>query len=87
MTAVDIPAIPHLLAVSDLDAEQFEALLDLAAVMKRHPLAWHTALEGRSVACLFAQPSTRMRVSVEAAIFRSARTNARVEVPYLPRRA
>jgi ornithine carbamoyltransferase len=70
VTAVDIPAIPHLLAVSDLNTEQFDALLDLAAVMKRHPLAWHTALEGRSVACLFAQHSTRIRVSFEAAIFR-----------------
>lgn len=70
MTAIDIPAIPNLLAVSDLDARQFDALLDLATTMKRHPLAWHTALAGRSVACLFAEPSTRTRVSFEAAIFR-----------------
>jgi ornithine carbamoyltransferase len=38
--------------------------------MKLHPLAWRSALEGRSVACYFAKPSTRMRVSFEAAINR-----------------
>jgi ornithine carbamoyltransferase len=70
VTAIDIPAISHLLAVRDLDARQLDALLDLAATMKRHPLAWHTTLVGHSVACLFAEPSTRTRVSFEAAIFR-----------------
>ena len=60
----------HLLSVSDLDAEQFAALLDLAGQMKRHPLAWRSVLDGRSVACVFAKPSTRTRVSFEAAIFR-----------------
>jgi ornithine carbamoyltransferase len=61
---------PSLLRVSDLDAAQFDALLDLAAAMKRHPFAWHGALAGRSVACYFAKPSTRTRVSFEAAINR-----------------
>jgi ornithine carbamoyltransferase len=70
VTAIDLPAIPDLLAVSDLDARQFDALLDLAAAMKRHPLAWRAALQGRSVACWFAKPSTRTRVSFESAIFR-----------------
>ena len=59
-----------MLRVADLDAEQFAALLDLAAAMKRHPLAWRDALDGRSVACYFAKPSTRTRVSFEAAINR-----------------
>jgi ornithine carbamoyltransferase len=70
MTALMTPVIPNLLRVSDLDARQFDALLDLAATMKRHPLAWRGALEGRAVACFFAKPSTRTRVSLEAAIFR-----------------
>ena len=38
--------------------------------MRRHPLAWRSALEGRAVACLFEQPSTRSRVSLEVAINR-----------------
>ena len=58
------------LSVADLDAQEFAALLDLAAQMKRHPLAWRDSLDGRAVACCFAKPSTRTRVSFEAAIFR-----------------
>jgi len=64
------PVVPNVLRVADLDARQFTALLDLAAAMKRHPLAWRSALEGRSVACYFAKRSTRARVSFEAAINR-----------------
>jgi ornithine carbamoyltransferase len=70
MTALDAPATHHVLRVADLDAREFDALLDLAAAMKRHPLAWRGSLEGRSVACFFAKPSTRTRVSFEAAIQR-----------------
>src|SRR4051794_5734716 len=70
MTAVHAPAAPHVLRVADLDAHQFDALLDLAAAMKRHPLAWRSSLAGGSVACYFAKPSTRTRVSFEAAINR-----------------
>ena len=61
---------PHLLRFCDLDARQVAALLDLAAAMKRHPAAWRSALAGRAVACYFAKPSTRTRVSFEAGINR-----------------
>ena len=70
MTTPQARATSHLLSVADLDAAQFAALLDLAGQMKRHPLAWRSVLDGRSVACCFAKPSTRTRVSFEAAIFR-----------------
>jgi ornithine carbamoyltransferase len=70
MTALQIPAIRDLLRVADLNPYQLSALLDLAGKMKRHPLAWREVLDGRSVACHFAKPSTRSRVSFEAAIFR-----------------
>jgi ornithine carbamoyltransferase len=70
VTALHTPVVPHVLRVADLDARQFAALLDLAAAMKRHPLAWGNALKGRAVACYFAKPSTRTRVSFEAAINR-----------------
>jgi ornithine carbamoyltransferase len=60
----------QLLGVGDLAQADFGALLDLAAVMRRHRLAWRGALEGQAVACLFEQPSTRSRVSLEVAITR-----------------
>jgi len=70
MTTSQARVTSDLLSVADLDAEEFAALLDLAAQMKRHPLAWRDSLDGRVVACCFAEPSTRTRVSFEAAIFR-----------------
>jgi ornithine carbamoyltransferase len=70
VTAIDIPTITDVLRVSDLDGQQFDALLDLAATMKRHEHAWRGALDARAIACYFAKPSTRTRVSFESAIFR-----------------
>ena len=70
MTAIDVRALGQLLRVSDLDSYRFAALLDIAAAFKREPLARRDALAGRSVACYFAKPSTRTRVSFEAAISR-----------------
>jgi ornithine carbamoyltransferase len=69
MTAIALRP-QQLLGIGDLTAPDFEALLDMAAAMRRHRLAWRSALEGRSVACLFEQPSTRSRVSLEVAIHR-----------------
>lgn len=71
MTAV-LPEIApaHLLGLDALPADRFAALLDLAAVMKRHPLAWRSALDGRAIACVFEQPSNRSRVSLEVAVHR-----------------
>ena len=70
MTAVTLTTPARLLGIDDLAASDFDALLDLAAVMARHPLAWRSALAGRAVACLFEQPSTRGRVSIEVAVHR-----------------
>jgi ornithine carbamoyltransferase len=60
----------HLLRISDLGADELTALLDLADTCKREPLRFSDALRGRSVACFFSKPSTRTRVSGEAAIYR-----------------
>jgi ornithine carbamoyltransferase len=38
--------------------------------MRRHPLAWRGALDGRAIACLFEEPSTRSHVSLEVAVHR-----------------
>ena len=69
-TGQPVTTARRLLGIDDLSVSDFDALLDLAAVMKRHPLAWRSALEGRAVACLFEQPSTRSRVSLEVAVSR-----------------
>jgi ornithine carbamoyltransferase len=60
----------HLLRVADLDSEQLGLLLDLAAHMKADPYGWRDALPGRALACFFEKPSTRTRVSFEAAAHR-----------------
>jgi ornithine carbamoyltransferase len=57
----------HLLKVSDLDHQQLHRLLDLAAEMKADPLGWRGAQAGKVLACFFSKPSTRTRVSLEAA--------------------
>jgi ornithine carbamoyltransferase len=56
-----------LLRISDLSATQLHRLLDLAAEMKAEPLAWRDAQAGKVLACFFSKPSTRTRVSIEAA--------------------
>jgi ornithine carbamoyltransferase len=70
VTAIGSPAVPHLLRISDLDAQQFAALLALSERMKHQPHARVSALARRCVACYFTKPSTRTRVSFEAAIAR-----------------
>ena len=62
-----LAAPKHLLRVSDLTRDQFEQLLDLAARMKAEPLGWRDAQAGKVLACFFSKPSTRTRVSLEAA--------------------
>jgi ornithine carbamoyltransferase len=68
MAAAEAPAIPeHFLRVTDLDAVGLEALLDLAALMKRRPHGFVDVLQGDTVVCFFEKPSTRTRVSFAAA--------------------
>jgi ornithine carbamoyltransferase len=58
------------LRVSDLDAEELTALLDLAAAMRADLHGWRQTLDGQTLACYFTKPSTRTRVSFEAAAWR-----------------
>ena len=60
----------HLLRVADLSPAQLARLLDLASAMDADADGWLDALRGRSVACYFAKPSTRTRVSFAAAAAR-----------------
>jgi ornithine carbamoyltransferase len=58
------------LRVSDLDQTELLALLDLAAAMRDDLTGWRTTLDGQTLACYFTKPSTRTRVSFEAAAWR-----------------
>jgi ornithine carbamoyltransferase len=59
-----------LLRISDLHSDELEALLDLAVAMRADPYGWRQSLDGRTLACYFTKPSTRTRVSFEAAAWR-----------------
>jgi ornithine carbamoyltransferase len=55
------------LRIADLDRDQLGELLDLAAALKDHPTAKLDERRGKTVGCYFNKPSTRTRVSFEAA--------------------
>ena len=57
----------HLLTGTELSAAELDALLDRALELKAAPQT-SRALDGRSVALVFEQPSTRTRTSFEAGI-------------------
>jgi ornithine carbamoyltransferase len=58
------------LRVSDLDQHELTTLLDLAAAMRADLTGWGQTLDGQTLACYFTKPSTRTRVSFEAAAWR-----------------
>jgi ornithine carbamoyltransferase len=58
----------HLLTGAELDRGRLTAILDRALALKQAP-AGSNALQGRTVALLFEQPSTRTRTSMEAGVF------------------
>jgi ornithine carbamoyltransferase len=57
----------HLLSGEELDERRLGSILDRALALKQAP-AGSRALEGRTVALLFEQPSTRTRTSFEAGV-------------------
>ena len=70
MTTVTPARTGDLLRIADLGPAELQTLLDRAAAMKADRNGWLGVLRGGSVACYFAKPSTRTRVSVEAAVHR-----------------
>lgn len=64
------PTRRNLLEIADLDAREFEALLDLASTMHRHPTAWRHSLEGRTVACVLHAPALAAHTALAAAVNR-----------------
>ncbi len=61
----------HLLALQDFTPVQLQAFLDRAAVLKKGTRAGirHEQLGGKRICMLFEKPSTRTRVSFEAAMY------------------
>jgi ornithine carbamoyltransferase len=57
-----------LLSIDDLAPEELEELLDRADDVKAKPSVYKDRLAGRQLALIFEKPSTRTRVSFEAAI-------------------
>jgi ornithine carbamoyltransferase len=70
MTASTITTPSDLLRITDLDASQLAALLDLGDQMRNGPTWWSAPHHGGAIACLFDKPSTRTRVSFEVAAHR-----------------
>jgi ornithine carbamoyltransferase len=58
----------HLRSMADLTATDLARVLTLAARMKADPARYRRALDGRSIALIFAKQSTRTRISFEVGI-------------------
>lgn len=65
----------NLLKISDLNKEDFELLLELAANFKSSPYSSNLQLKGETIALYFTHPSTRTRLSFQAAISRLGGTS------------
>ena len=60
----------HLLNPLDFSVEEIEALLDLAGDIEKHPQKYAHVCDGKKLATLFYEPSTRTRLSFESAMLR-----------------
>ena len=60
----------HLLNPLDFSVEEIEALLNLASDIEKHPQKYAHVCDGKKLAPLFYEPSTRTRLSFESAMLR-----------------
>ena len=58
----------HLMSPLDFSVEELDQLMDLAADIEKNPAKYAHACEGKKLATLFYEPSTRTRLSHEAAM-------------------
>jgi len=58
----------HLIDITDLTRPELDALLALGLEMAEHPAAFAHRMDGRILATLFFEPSTRTRLSFESAM-------------------
>lgn len=60
----------HMISIEDVNLSQIEQLFTLADQIKSNPAEYQTRLASKLVATLFYEPSTRTRLSFEAAVLR-----------------
>ena len=58
----------HLMSPLDFSVEELDQLMDLAGDIEAHPEKYAHACAGKKLATLFYEPSTRTRLSFEAAM-------------------
>jgi len=58
----------HLMSPLDFTVEELDHLLNLANDIENHPEKYSHACDGKKLATLFYEPSTRTRLSFEAAM-------------------
>ena len=58
----------HLMSPLDFSTEELDKLFDLAKDIEANPKKYAHACDGRKIATLFYEPSTRTRLSFEAAM-------------------
>jgi len=59
----------HLIDILDLSKEEIDRLIDTASDIMDRPQAYATLCQGKKLATLFFEPSTRTRLSFEAAMY------------------
>ncbi len=59
----------HLIDILDLSKEEIDGLIDTASDIMDRPEAYATLCQGKKLATLFFEPSTRTRLSFEAAMY------------------
>ena len=59
----------HLIDILDFSVEELDALMDTASDIIVHPAKYSEVCRGRKLATLFFEPSTRTRLSFEAAMY------------------
>ena len=58
----------HLMSPLDFTVEELDNLMDLAQDIEKNPKKYAHACDGKKLATLFFEPSTRTRLSHEAAM-------------------
>ena len=58
----------HLLSPLDFSVEELDQLMDVALDISKNPEKYAQACKGKKIATLFYEPSTRTRLSFEAAM-------------------
>lgn len=79
----------HLMSPLDFSVEELDKLMDLAGDIEANPEKYAHACEGKKLATLFYEPSTRTRLSHEAAMLNLAEASSDflLPTPVLPPRA